>query len=280
MKTSYYIVYISPNGSTRKVAEVLALRLNGKGAAVEVADLASGDSVRLLLEKMRGDERACLFIGSPVYRNLAVPPVMAFIQGLPAMDGLWAVPFVTYGLACSGIALWQMAKALQAKGIGLAGAAKVAALHALTWHSDDPVGKNRPDPSDLHQVEELADRLSERFAVSEPQPLPLETLDYQPDSLTREWKTNMNGPWTVIGKSVDHAACTACGICEQHCPASAIRLDPAPVFGATCFGCCNCIRLCPEEAIRSEMDLAKLETMIRNRVKTINERPLTGIFLG
>jgi hypothetical protein len=56
-------------------------------------------------------EQACLFVGSPVYRDAAVPPIMDSIEKLPQMDGAFAVPFVTWGQACSGVALWQMATA-------------------------------------------------------------------------------------------------------------------------------------------------------------------------
>ena len=49
------------------------------------------------------------------------------------MDGALAVPFVTWGQACSGIALWQMAAALKNKGFKIAGAAKVLAEYSILF---------------------------------------------------------------------------------------------------------------------------------------------------
>ena len=62
----------------------------------------------------------CLFIGSPVYRDVAIAPVINFIEDLPQLEGNYAVPFVTWGQACSGVALWQMSAALIKKGFRIA----------------------------------------------------------------------------------------------------------------------------------------------------------------
>jgi ferredoxin len=279
MGTTFYIVYISPNGSTAKIAKELSQCLTGGGASVHVADLSVDGAGGQLIEKIAEDKNACLCIGSPVYRDLAVPPVMAFIEEIPQHSNLWAVPFVTYGRACSGVALWQMAKALEDKGIRIAAAAKVVALHAMMWQSDDPVGKGRPDADDLKQVDMLAIKLLERFREAAPAPLSSDSLDYQPEKLAQDFKKKMAGPWMVVPKTVDAEACTECGICVENCPVSAITLNPLPVFTTSCFDCFNCIRLCPEDALSPPMAMGKIEAMIRDRVSTINEQPLTRIFL-
>ncbi len=40
----------------------------------------------------------------------------ACVEDNVLMDGAIAVPFVTWGQACSGVALWQMGSALKEKG--------------------------------------------------------------------------------------------------------------------------------------------------------------------
>jgi len=51
-------------------------------------------------------------------------------------------------------------------------------------------------------------------------------------------------------QQVDEGKCTACGICKQVCPYSAIELDPKPVFDhQKCFGCWACYNHCPSQAI-------------------------------
>ena len=275
MVANFIIVYISPNGSTQNVAEALADRLTENGASVALADLSNADESRTALSQLSGGDDVCLLIGSPVYRDMAVPPVMSFIGNLPQSPGASAVPFVTYGGACSGVALWQMAKALEAKGFRIAGAAKVTALHAMMWQSEVPVGKGRPNEADLDAVRLLADQLVSRVAGKGLPALSLEILDYQPAEMAAEFKAKLQKPWMVIPKTVDGQACTQCGICADSCPSGAITLDPLPEFGSACFDCFNCIRLCPEAAVSPAVPLAKIEAMILNRVKSIDERPRT-----
>ena len=275
---NYYLVYISPNGSTGQVADVLADHLQAGGARVDRLDLAGPASYDAFIEKLENDPQACLLIGSPVYRDMAVPPVMAFIDALAATDTHWAVPFVTWGLACSGVALWQMGGALQAKGYRIAGAARVAALHAMMWPADGPVGEGHPDEADKQQVRDLADRLLVDGKNGAFTALPLETLDYQPAERAAEFKAKIEQPWMIIPKTVDEETCTQCGECVEACPVAAVSLDSYPVFTAACFDCFNCIRLCPETAIEPAVPLAKIEGMIRDRVATINEQPLTETY--
>lgn len=280
MATHYYIVYISPNGSTGKVAETFAAQLSGANTSVTIVDLSDTTKKKFLIDQLKRDEEACLLIGSPVYRDMAVPPVMAFIDALPQRTEAWAVPFVTYGRACSGVALWQMAAALQSKGFQIAGAAKVVALHAMMWSSEHPEGKGHPDAGDLNQVRQLADTLQTQIATGKFQPLPLEALDYQSEERAREFKTKIGQPWAITPKTVDEDACTECGICVEVCPVAAIDLNPLPEFDDTCFDCFNCIRLCPETAIHPPVPLEKIEAKIRERVQTINEQPMTQTFLS
>lgn len=52
---------------------------------------------------------------------------------------------------------------------------------------------------------------------------------------------------------VDHAHCTACGICASSCPYDAIRVDgAAEVDLSRCAGCGACAYACPSGAIRME----------------------------
>jgi flavodoxin len=192
------VAFISPNGSTRKVAETIADQLTVCGAAVTTADLSDADAGTDFVESTRASEPICLFIGSPVYNGVAVPPVMALIESLPRTDIAWAVPFVTYGVACSGVALWQMATALGDRGYRIAGAAKVVAVHSLMWQSDDPEGAGRPGTDDLEQVRHLAETVHDRLAAGTLAPVSLESLDYHPEVLAAECKAKLGQPWVNV----------------------------------------------------------------------------------
>jgi ferredoxin len=217
-------------------------------------------------------------VGSPVYRELAVPPVMNFIESLPTADGCRAVPFITWGGATSGIALWQLGQALHSKGYRLAGGAKVLGVHSMMWKTDQPIGQGHPDADDERLVRDLVDKLVERIEKKTPENVSLTGLDYQPESLSADFKKKLDQPWMIVPKTIDEAACTQCGTCESVCPVGAVVLDPDPVFEAHCFDCFICVRDCPENAIISSVTLEKIEAMIRGRVKTFDERPHTQIF--
>jgi ferredoxin/flavodoxin len=274
------IAYCSPGGSTRQVAGVFHNSFNNNNADVVTFDLAKEYDHSAAQDVIKTtDQKVCLFIGSPVYRDMAIPPVMKFIDALPQSEGNYAVPFVTWGQACSGMALWQMGEALMKRGFLIAGAAKVVALHSMMWLANDPAGKGHPDKTDESIIEEMAATLQERFDSDDIPVLALETLDYQPHKRADEIKNKINAPWYIIPKKVDSAACTQCGICEEECPVDAVILDPYPEFDQNCIDCFNCIRLCPEEAIASSISMEDIADHIRMRVETIDEKPLTQVFV-
>lgn len=280
MTATFNVAYISPNGSTRKVAEAIAGRFSTPDATVTLTDLSNEEETLSLNRALLSDEDAFLFIGSPVYMNLAVPPVMTFIDQLSHSPNRWAAPFVTYGIACSGIALWQMADALQKKGYQIAGAAKIAALHSMMWNADHPEGEGQPNADDLALVRTLAETLQSRLNSSALTPLNLSALDYQPPELAGKFKEQLEQPRKGIPKTVDEDTCDECGECEQNCPVGAIVLDPTPSFGEACFDCCNCIRICPKNAITPAMPHSAIQNMIRERVRTINEQPRSQFFVS
>jgi ferredoxin/flavodoxin len=280
MDALIYIVYFSPNGSTRHVAEIIQQEFHHLNAETKILDLGHPDDFSETIKPLKSaDKPVCLFLGSPVYRDVAVPPVMKFIEGLPEMPGAYAVPYVTWGEACSGVALWQMSAALMHKGFAIAGAAKVVAVHSMMWLVPDPAGKGHPDKDDDRQIKELVKTLYSRFDKDNIPALSLETLDYQPAERQKEMKNKITAPWMIVPKKVDTEACNQCEVCVEECPVSAVMLDPYPQFNQDCIDCFNCIRLCPEDAIEPAMSMDDIAHYIRERVKNINEKPLTEIFL-
>jgi flavodoxin len=181
MEYKIFIAYSSPSGSTRQVAESMNKTFSEKNVNPMVLDLAQANKRDDVLDAIKtAGDRACLLIGSPVYRDQAAPPVVNFLENLPESTGAYAVPFVTWGKACSGIALWQMGDMLQKKGFQIAGAAKVVAEHCLMWRTDNPPGKGHPDESDREMVERLVNTICKRLESKNVTALSIETLDYHP----------------------------------------------------------------------------------------------------
>lgn len=279
MRSKFFVVFISPNGSTRLVADLFLQQLADSGQQTASLNLSDHLLIPDFIEEIADSENICLLIGSPVYRDMAVPPVMDFIQGLPKKANAWAVPFVTWGLACSGVALWQMGKALSEKGFRIAGAAKVAAVHAMMRNLDHPVGEGHPDADDRKEVVRLIDLLISKFDTNSVKALDLNVLDYQPPEMSGEFKSRMGKPWMIVPKKIDTYACTQCGLCEEDCPVQAIALDPYPKFTDSCFDCFNCVQFCPENAILPAKSLDEIRAGIGKRVNAIQERPLTRSFI-
>ena len=281
MAPKVFIVYCSPAGTTRHAARIIKESLDGTSAEVLALDLGIFRNHSAFKKMIRASGAGdCLFVGSPVYRSVAVPPVMSFIKELSKGKNLAAAPFVTWGAVTSGIALWQMGRALKEKGFVLTGAASVVSEHCMMWRSKAPSGGGRPNAEDDRKLKEWARELFERVQLGSVAPLALSDLDYQPRAHAEEMKQKIGKPWEIVPKTVDEKKCTQCGVCVEECPAAAVSLDPFPAFEETCFDCFNCIRLCPEDAIGSPLTAEAIEQHIGQLKKKYGEEPETRVFLG
>jgi ferredoxin len=280
MEFKTYIFYCSPAGTTRHVGQVAARTLRERGGQVVVGELGRDEAgtARLLDEIANVPERVCVFVGSPVYASHALPPVMDFIARLPRRREAFAVPFVTWGGASSGLALLDMGRALVASGYRLAGAAKVVAVHSLMWEAAEPLAGGHPDAEDDRQVAELVAGVAENLARPEPLRLAAEALAYQPVAAAGilAGQSLDLARRTLPPREADAELCTGCGICVENCPVAALSLAPRPVFSAACILCFNCVRSCPEKAFA--VDLAPVHEYIRKRARDFGEQPLTAIF--
>ena len=276
---NHLIVYCSPNGSTRHVAEVIAERLSGHGDSVEAFDLGIQDERERLEARLRDmPSPMCLWVGSPVYVDHTVPPVELFLRRLPGGSGCYAVPFITWGGVSSGVALAEMGQILLQRGHVLLGAAKVLAVHSSMWQSSRPLGAGHPGLEDDAAIRKLVDSVHGKLSADVVVPLPLEALDYQPHAVKEE----AAGKSIAIAKqaypelAVDVEKCVQCGECAARCPTAAIRLDPYPQFGEECFICLKCVRECPQGAI--PLDMSAAEERIRGMALAHNETSPTEIF--
>jgi ferredoxin/flavodoxin len=280
-KNKIFIVYFSPAGSTRHVAKVIEKRFMVLGAEISSFDLAqcSNDVAMTISQQIKSSEdNSCLFIGSPVYVSHAAPLVMECIAKLIVGDSAFAVPFVTWGGACSGISLYEMGKELINKGFTLLGAAKVLAVHSLMWELEEPLGKGHPDAGDDQTIEKLVNHIYQNLNEDNPKGIKLSNLAYQ----TRENHAEMekiniqSAKPHMPARSINVGQCNQCQICSEVCPMDAVTLTPYPEFGDGCVFCFNCMKNCPEQAINS--DFSAIWKRIRDRAAFFSEHPYTQIF--
>ena len=274
-----FIVHFSPAGSTRHVAGVMEKRFKELGIEPSLFDLANNSELsHVISEQIRDD--SCLIVGSPVYVSRAAPPIMQFLAELTPVTTASAVPYVTWGGASSGIALFEMARELLKKGFKVLGAAKVMAVHCLMWQLENPLGAGRPNSEDERIVQKLVDELDRRMQSHRSRGIDLSDLAYQKEEIHAE----MEKMSLEIAKAhmpvreVDHELCNQCEICEEVCPTASVVLEPYPVFGKSCIYCFSCMRNCPEGAIKA--NLSEIWQRIRDRAECFVERPYTEIFIS
>jgi ferredoxin/flavodoxin len=280
-KKNVFIVYFSPAGSTRHVAELIGKRFQALGAEVSSFDLAecSRDVAMTISRQMKNAKgRICVLIGSPVYASRAVPPVMECIAGLNENPNVFAVPFVTWGGACSGISLYEMGKELIKKKFTLLGAAKILAVHSLMWMLEDALGKGHPDAGDDRMIGELVDHVNRKLHEADPKGINLSELAYQTKENHEEMeKTGLETARAhLLKRTVDKRLCNQCQVCSQVCPVDAVIFAPYPEFGDACVFCFNCMKNCPEQAIIA--DLSGIWQRIRDREAFFSEWPYSQIF--
>ena len=245
------IVFFSPAGSTRLVAQHIRHCLGAKGQEAHLFDLtAPRQALQTFLSAMR--KPVCLWIGSPVYCDHAVPLIHDCIAALPGSGSdTCAIPFVTWGGVTSGLALFEMATHLQQQQWTVTAAAKILAVHSSMWQADKPLACGHPNAEDFGQVELLVHRVLATLDRGPFSAFDTKRLDYLSPSLRADAtkKSLQIAKAAMRPLSVDDKRCNQCGTCAEVCPVSAIRLTPLPVLDhASCILCLQCVRTCPQEA--------------------------------
>ncbi len=279
VEVTCFVVYISPAGTTRHVAGVIENRLDAAGCSVVACDLGQHHDCSDILDRIAATNgKCCLFIGTPVYAFHAVPPVMKFIEKLPASGG-YAVPFAVWGGVTSGIALHEMGERLTSGGCKVPGAGLVLAEHSLTWQFESPLCSGHPGPEDDAAVARLVDSVVSSLASDAPRELPLSDLLNQPEEMlpVMQQMTVAVAGTKLPPRTINQDVCTQCGVCMEQCPTGAMRLDTWPVYDDNCIYCYKCLRVCPEQAI--EADFSMMEAFFKEKLAGAKETAETRIFI-
>lgn len=274
---THIIAYFSPAGTTRQLAQWIAERLAEKNQEIRLIDLGQQGDLSQIVDTARAP--ACLWIGSPVYCDHAVPLVHDAIATLPASSSGHAIPFVTWGGVTSGLALLEMATQLRQQNWPPLAAAKILAVHSSMWRTQPPLAYGHPDKNDQQLIQQLVDRVLEILHQKPVPELPLHRLDY----LSPELQTDACTKNLEIARSAtppffaDEKRCQQCGACAEACPVSAITLVPFPVINRTaCVLCLQCIRSCPHEAF--PFDHKQVATRILAMAAASDEEKRSQIF--
>ncbi len=266
------IVYFSPSGSTRKVAQQMAEAFTEKLSKVEVIDLTRNESYWNSIQFRQNlyniiNTYDVLCIGSPVYAHHLHYNVMNFIKNLlPLTDKVqFVVPFVTYGGINSGEALHDAEKLLRKNGRRVVAGLKINSEHCLSKAFSTDFNRNLPDTTAIPYLNELTDKLLqlENIKVSTNGYF----LNYQKTPVRirtklligeKFWHNHMYPKSTF-----DYSKCNGCGICAMKCPLMRIDLkNNLPVVkenALDCIHCGMCVFSCKKGGVYFATDLVKWE---------------------
>jgi ferredoxin len=186
---------------------------------------------------------------------------------------------VTWGAVTSGVALFEMATALEAKGYPVSAAAKVVAEHSLLWEFENPLGGGRPDADDDCAIREMVQTVAGALDAGVIKHMPSSALNYQSEALQKVMAgLVLSSVRKMLPQiSLDRDACTLCGDCAAACPVDAVEIGDGPVFKDCCIACYNCLRVCPEAALQA--DFSAMEASLAQRVKDFGETSETKIYM-
>lgn len=258
------IVYFSQSGATARVAEAVARGLRDCGYAIDLWNLKMGPPP---------DVRTCtlLGIGSPVYYYRIPFNVADFVESLPRLDGQPVFTFLAYG-AHSFDAATPLRRTLARRGSRDVGhfAAHGAGYFLGQLREGYLFSAGHPTAAELASAQAFGTEVAARAAGKAYTP---PSFGAKPPLIYRVERL-LASRWLIQHVyrrlfKVDHAKCTACGLCMDNCPTSNITRDDRghPLWGRECLGCFSCEKDCPEEAITSILSRPLLRVLVHPFVR-------------
>lgn len=274
----HIFLYMSPAGTTDRVVRVIADRLRQETVKPEffiVGNAESGRAIAVSLAGLTGP--VCLWVGSPVYVDHALPNLIEVVRSLRAPANAFGAAFVTYGGVTTGTALHELLDVLEERGFVPLGGMKVLCRHSSFRADHEPLAAGHPDPSDKALIVAFAEAVLARLSAGG-KPLPRSLFEYQTEAMKALAGQVNLAKIKTMGElpPVDPAQCNQCGLCAKSCPVKAIKLSPFPQRHSECIRCLVCVRTCPRQAW--PFDFAAHETMLRGMAARSDEKAETRIF--
>lgn len=242
------VLYFSPTGTTRKIAEAAASAfIENETAERETASPdscgVSADSIRTIDITMDRDQPLpafetdeLLILGLPVYGGRIPELVDSTLRKLKG-SSTPCLPLVVYGNRAYEDALLELTELLSEQGFAAAGAGAFIGEHS--YGSD--IAGGRPDQSDLEKAAAFGAKVREKLQTADrADAMPAVTI---PGNHPYKERSASDVVWAP--ETLD--SCTACGLCAKRCPVGIIDAEnPAAVTNpVACLHCCACVKACP-----------------------------------
>jgi ferredoxin len=230
MKTITQIIYFSPTGTTRKIAEKIATGIGAKKTTTYDLTLPEGKCDISLTQ-------GTAIFAVPVYAGRVPAIVLDRIAGLKG-EGNPAVLVAVYGNRAFEDALVELEDIVTERGFQVCAAGAFIGEHSYAT-DDYPIANSRPNTDDLEQAvafgRSIAKKIQNKDAAA-PQIAGNRPYRNRPD---------LGGiaPETVASD------CILCGKCVNSCPTGAISMEKTiETNAANCIMCCACVKNCPTGA--------------------------------
>ncbi len=267
------IVYFSPSGSTKKVAEAYRKSLAGAGATVQMLPL---ERSKAIFEDHDGaafwaqlEPCDLLLVGGPIYIKHMQYHLTDMLYDAPFTNqstGSHAAVFSTFGKVSAGVGLAEAARILSRKGYAIISGLDVDAVHSATRLLREPVSQGLPGKELDAWIKTSVDSMLETIGKRKKGSLDLILSKRYEDYPELKDEKTVLANYPVV--AFDETKCTACGRCVKACPTLDLSLvDSVPNHReeSQCIHCTNCLVVCPADAVilplekRSEFVLGKLK---------------------
>ena len=223
-------VYFSPTGTTKTIAERIALKFNNFVSAIDITDYKERHI------KKSFDFHDFVIIAAPVYGGRIPETFAERLKNISGNNTL-AVCITVYGGREYEDALLELKNTVERNGFIVIGAGAFVARHSIV----NEIAKERPDKFDLDCIDEFSEKIKNRIKDIE-DTNNIKNIYVKGNEKYRTY----NG---VPIKPETNKNCIKCGFCISKCPVNAIVMEnKAKTQTDKCISCMRCINICVSKA--------------------------------
>lgn len=241
MKKNICVLFFSPTGSCKKIAEAIAQAL--KNDYVTIIDITPPELRKTCRVPLNCD---CLIAVLPVYAQDLPDCVAEYLSGLKG-NAAPAIIISVYGNVHSGRALYHVTKLMSNNGFKILSGVVCPASHSYN-HEGLSIASGYPDNKAIMQIS--------HFVEASLKKLNLDTCSYLNPCVLRKYKNilaylpqKLLAQLTVKKPEREKALCIRCNKCISACPVSAIDTS-LEIDNKKCIRCCACVKTCKQMARR------------------------------
>jgi len=231
---SVKLVYFSPTGTSKRVAEAIAKGIQG---SIVYVDLTPPTARTQEFEKLH---EGLAVIAAPAYAGRIPSEAVYRLRRLSA-DNTPAVLVAVYGNRLYEDALIELRDLAIELGFRPVAGGVFIGEHSYST-AEVPTAHGRPDADDVEKAVEFGRMIAEKMSgIGGPQDIP--PLEVPGNRPYREEMRATNEPLEPVTRE---DLCVKCGECADVCPTSSITVsDVITTKGDTCLWCCACVKNCP-----------------------------------